>query len=376
MRVLLDGRPIRRPISGVAQYTCCLAEELGRIPGIELNLLTLEFRKRYPETEFRLDPQTLRHISGLPRKLFNVGAEHLGLPIASWICGRLDISHETFFGALPTRPLCPLVSTIHDIIPIEQPERFTATNAYYSRRNFWRQVRHSTAIIAVSEYTRGKILEVGRPKDESRIHVVPNGVRDLSAHVSAEVLADLKERWSIDRPYVLYIGNLEPRKGVATLLRAFTQCRQARGMQLVVAGRKCWGYEEIEAIAETLPADDLVMPGYISEAEKAALLSGADLFVYPSTYEGFGIPVVEAMNCGCPVVAARNSSLVEICEGAGVLFETGSFEDLAEKMAGVLADAPLKAQLVSSGRERARRYTWRGCAEATARIYRQVLSGP
>lgn len=374
MRVLLDGRPIRRPISGVAQYTCNLAEELARFEGVDLKLLTLEYRARAPDTEFPLDASRLYHIARLPRKLFNIGTEHLHLPIASWVCGEADVRHETFFGCLPTRPRCPLVSTIHDVIPIEHPERFTTTNAFYSRRNFWRQLRESDAIIAVSAYTRQKIVEVGRLTDDSRVHIVPNGVRDLSSLVTAEAVGDIKRRFEIDRPYLLYVGNLEPRKGVATLLRAFARSRQARGMQLVVAGRKCWDFDEIEAVAREFPAGEVVIPGYVSEAEKAALMSGASLFVYPSTYEGFGIPVIEAMSCGCPVIAARNSSLIELCEGAGVLFETGSAEDLAEKIDGVLSTPALRAELIAAGRTRAERYTWRSAAEATVAVYRRVLN--
>jgi glycosyltransferase involved in cell wall biosynthesis len=374
MRVLIDGRPIRHPISGVAQYTCNLADELRLIPGLETRLFTLEFGSRAPHTEFVLHPDQLVHVSKIPRKLFNIGVEHLKLPLASWICGKADIVHETFFGALPMRPRCPLVSTIHDVIPIEQPEKFSRMNATYSRRNFWRQLKESTAIIAVSEYTRQRIIEVGKLKNAANVHVVPNGVRDLSLLASSGVFAELKRKHGIDRPFILYMGNLEPRKGVVTLLRAFAKSRLTKDMQLVIAGRKCWGYDEIEAVVAELGPRDIVLPGYVSEAEKAALLGTARVFVYPSTYEGFGIPVLEAMNCGCPVIVARNSSLTELGDGAGILFETGSVTDLADKLDGLLGSSSLHAQLVVAGRERAQRYTWRRAAEATAAIYRQALN--
>ena len=373
IRVLIDGRPIRLPISGVGQYVCSLAGELAVLSDIEMRLMTLEFGRCLPLTEFKLPLNCLRHVSRVPRKLFNIAAEHLNLPLANLICGQVDLVHHTFFGWLPAAKGTAVVSTIHDVIPIEQPEKFTRTNAFYSGRNFWRQIRNSQAIIAVSEYTKSKIIEVGRINDDRNIVVIPNGVRNLSALVTAETMPGLRERWGIDRPYVLYVGNIESRKGVATLLRAFRRLSVAKDLQLVIAGRKCWGYEEVEALASECPAGQVVFPGYITEQEKASLLTDAHVFVYPSTYEGFGIPILEAMHCGCPVISADNSSLTELCRGAGELFTTESVGDLTEKLNMLLGSAQRRQTLIAAGRARAKLFTWERAAVDTARLYRSVV---
>jgi glycosyltransferase involved in cell wall biosynthesis len=369
VKVLIDGRPIRRPISGVAQYTCSLAAELATRGEFDLRVLTLEFGAAGPHTEFSLGGAPLRHISRVPRKAFNVGVEHLGLPLANWWCGDIDLVHLTFFGWLPTQPRARVVSTIHDLIPLEQPEIFTRNNAYYSKLNFWRQVDESDAIIAVSEFTRRKILEHAGSRCRCPVHVVPNGIRALDTLVSADI--DLAARYGINRPFVLYVGNIEPRKGVPALIQAFRRSRHAADLQLVIAGKKCWGYETIEALARE-GGGDIIFPGYISEVEKAVLLKAATVFVYPSTYEGFGIPVIEAMNCGCPVITADNSSLPEVCGDAGLLFATGSVEDLAAKLDLMLSSADLRRTYAARGRERAAKYTWRSAAAQTAAIYRSL----
>lgn len=376
LKVLMDGRPIRAPISGVGQHVCSVAMQLAGHAEIDLRLLTLEFGQRSPLTEFELPTASVRHVRRVPRKLFNIAVEHLNWPVAEWAAGRADLVHHTFFGWLPMARGTAVVSTIHDVIPIEQPEKFTRTNAYYSRKNFWRQLRDSHAIIAVSDYTKARIVDVGGLDDEAaaRIEVIPNGVRDLSAQVSVGATDELRERWGIRRPYVLYVGNIEPRKGVSTLLRAFRRLPAAADLQLVIAGRKCWGYEEVEAVARDFPAEQLVMPGYISEREKAVLMSGAHIFVYPSTYEGFGIPVLEAMQCGCPVIAAENTSLTELCRGAGVLFQTESVEDLCEKLSHLIRSEQLRRECIAAGRIRAARYTWENVAAETVKVYRTAMT--
>jgi glycosyltransferase involved in cell wall biosynthesis len=357
------------PISGVGQYVCSLSSELAALPRLDLKLLTLEFGKDQPLTEFPLPQKCLRHLSKVPRKVFNIAAEHLALPVGKWACGDVDVVHNTFFGWLPSPKRTAVVSTIHDVIPIEQPKKFTRTNAYYSNRNFWRQLSRSHAIIAVSEFTKKKIIEVGHLEDVNKIVVIPNGVRNIAALVTAESASELKTRLGIRGPYVLYVGNIESRKGVATLLRAFRRLRVARDLQLVVAGRKCWGFEEVEDLASKCPAGQVVMPGYVTEAEKAALMSHALVFVYPSTYEGFGIPILEAMQCGTPVIAAENSSMTELCRGAGELFETESCEDLEQKLARLLSSDSERKRLAEAGRIRAAQYTWQRAARETAQLY-------
>jgi glycosyltransferase involved in cell wall biosynthesis len=371
--VLMDGRPIREPISGVAQYVCNLAVELDLIAGVQLDLFTLEYLRAGPLTEIVLPAHAVRHMSKCPRKLFNIAAEHLRLPVADAISPRADLIHHTFFAWLPSRRCNRVVSTIHDVIPIEQPTRFTKTNAYYANRNFLKQARESDAIIAVSEYTKERVVALSGI-DPKRVEVIPNGVRDLAGYAHQVVFERLARRWGIRTPFLLYIGNIEERKGVPALLEAYRSSPALRQMQLVIAGRRCWGVESFEAQVAAAGAN-ILLPGYVSEAEKAALLRHALMFVYPSTYEGFGIPIVEAMQCGCPVVTANNSSLAEIGAGACLFFETGNVDDLRDKMERLVDTGSVREQLRIEGYNRAKRYSWRVAAEKTAALYRRVVNG-
>jgi glycosyltransferase involved in cell wall biosynthesis len=208
-----------------------------------------------------------------------------------------------------------------------------------------------------------------------RVDVTPLGT-DLRP-ASAEQVAALRRRLGLDGPYLLGLGTVEPRKDLPTLVRAFAALAADLPHRLVLAGLAGWGAGELAAaVAASGVADRILVPGYVPEADKAALLTGADVFAYPSRYEGFGLPVLEALACGTPVVTTTGGSLPEIAGDAATLIEPGDDTALAAAIAKLATDPAARADAAARGLARAATYTWERCAELTAAAYSRALGGP
>jgi glycosyltransferase involved in cell wall biosynthesis len=205
------------------------------------------------------------------------------------------------------------------------------------------------------------------------------GRRDPARHGSGagpgERVADLRARLGLDGPYLLGLGTVEPRKDLPTLVRAFAALAGELPHRLVLAGLAGWGAGELDAaVAASGVADRILVPGYVPEADKAALLTGADVFAYPSRYEGFGLPVLEAMACGTPVVTTTGGSLPEVAGDAATLIEPGDADALAAALAKLAADPAARQDAAARGRQRAATFTWEHCATRTAAAYRRAAA--
>lgn len=370
MKVLLDGRPIREPLAGVGQYTYNLVNNLclHGSQDIEFKLLYFDFLGKNQLLDFKHNNLQVERFRFLHRKLFNVYAEHIGFPNIEVITGNVDVVHYTFFGWFPVRSQAKKVSTIHDVIPLDHPEWFEKTNRYYSIKSFWRQVKESDEIIAVSQYTKDRVLEYSN-LDENRVKVIHNGVPLPVIQYTNDEYKATVDSLGIVGPYILYVGNIEPRKNIITLLRAYNKLALNGQVTLVIAGKPCWGFDEVFEFEQKYKLGVKFL-GYVSEQQKRALLRNAMLFVYPSRYEGFGIPVIEAMQEGCPVVCADNSSLSEIVKGAGVLFDTFDADGLTDIMQSLLNSDSLRKEVGEKGRLHARKFSWESNAIETLKVYR------
>ena len=300
--------------------------------------------------------------------------EQLALPRA---CRRdaLDLLHAPVnVGPLSGR--CPLVVTLHDLSFYLYPELFRPGRRWYQQRLTRYMVQRAARIIAVSQSTRADAVRIlGVP--EGKLCVIPNGVdQALRPIEEPERLARLRQVHGLSERMILYLGTLEPRKNITTLLEAYALLRRKRGFdhQLVIAGGKGWYYEAIEAAVERLGLRGAVLlPGYIPERDKSLWYSAADLFVYPSLYEGFGLPPLEAMACGTPVIVSNVSSLPEVVGGAGILVAPHDVEALATAIYTVTQDRAQHRALRAAGLERAQGFSWRATAAKTAALYHEVL---
>jgi glycosyltransferase involved in cell wall biosynthesis len=291
--------------------------------------------------------------------------------------GRLDIFHSPDF-VLPPVARAVKVLTIHDLSFLRVPECADPRLRWSLGLVVPRSVRRADFLLADSESTRRDLIELlGVPPD--RVQVIYGGVDTRFAPVEdSEALRRVRETYAGGRPFILAVGTLEPRKNYPTLIRAFAQARQAARLPhaLVIVGRKGWVYEPIFAAVDELSLHDHVLfPGFVPDEELPALYSAADMLVTPSFYEGFGLPALEAMACGTPVIVSDVSSLPEVVGDAGVRIDPRDEAGLAEAMVRVAQDSALRAALRGAGRERAREFTWEGAARELLVVYTRVGGG-
>jgi glycosyltransferase involved in cell wall biosynthesis len=288
---------------------------------------------------------------------------------------RLDILHSPMH-VLPG--VCPVrsVVTVLDLAFMRYPETFPRLQREYLEFATKRAVRKANAVITISENTRRDVVETfGVP--ESRVFTTPLGVDESFVPASSTSIEEIRRRYGIQETSVLYVGTLEPRKNIPTLVGAFSRVRKELGpaCQLVLAGGKGWFYQEVFRLIENLGLSDSVrFVGYVPREDLPALFGAASLFVYPSLYEGFGLPPLEAMACGCPVIVSDAASLPEVCGDAALYCDPHSPEDIADKITSLMSDDALRGKLRQAGFERAAMYTWDNCARLTVKVLEEALA--
>jgi glycosyltransferase involved in cell wall biosynthesis len=285
---------------------------------------------------------------------------------------RPDLLHGMAF-AVPLLWGGPSVVTIFDLSFLRYPERLGRARRLYLG---W-ATRISTArarrVIAISESAKREISAMmGVP--ESRIDVAVPGVSDRFKPFDRSEIEAFRRAHGLPDRFILYLGTIEPRKNLDTLLRAYASLPQRREVKLMLAGGQGWQTEQIFALMEQLGLkEDVLLPGYIPGDELPLWYNAAEMFAYPSIYEGFGIPVLEAMACGVPVVASDTTSLPEVVGTAGVLVPATSVEAWSDALASLLAHEVERADLAQLGQAHARSFTWHNTARQTAESYRRAL---
>jgi glycosyltransferase involved in cell wall biosynthesis len=267
-----------------------------------------------------------------------------------------------------------LVVTVHDLAFKILPETAPHANKYW-HRYFDRALAEAAEIITVSEATRADLCEIYEI-DPDRVTAVLSGVdQDIYVPAPQETIDAARKDFDIDGPYLLFVGGLEPRKNLRMLLRAFATLPASTRPKLVLAGAPVhWipGGPEImtSAMRSLDPAvrDDVIITGYVSTEQKLGLLSGAEALVYPSVYEGFGMPVLEGMACGTPVLTSEVSSLPEVAGDAALLVDPYETSSIADGMERLLTDDALRARLKEAGLARAKTFTWEETARHTAKV--------
>jgi glycosyltransferase involved in cell wall biosynthesis len=362
MRVGLHADAVGHAIpGGIGSYVRCLVDELVNDPkdGVDVRLLAARGTKLpadWPDGIIASSSLPLRAMYALWNVLRGPGLEGY------------DVVHATGLVIPPARS-ARLVATIHD----DTVERFSELvprfwRALY-RRGFRIALREAAVLCANSEATKRRLVrEYGI--DADRVAITPLAPLVSPGHSQdATVLG----RHGIRDPYVLHVGTLEPRKNQAALVRAFAAARLVEH-QLVCAGVPGWGAEEIQAaIASSGKADRIVVTGRVSDDELAALYASADAFAFPSVYEGFGMPLVEALAYGLPAVTSNDEALRELGADAVITIDPSDEAGFARALIRICTDDELRSELRAAGRARAAHYTWKACAEATRSAWRRAL---
>jgi len=267
------------------------------------------------------------------------------------------------------------VVTVHDLGYLYYPEAHRLLDRLYLDLSTRYNARAATHLVADSSATKRDLIE-RYGTDPDKITVVYPGYDDATFQPvrDKEAIETVKVRYDIAGDYVLFVGTLQPRKNLIRLIRAFSNLQSPiSNLQLVIAGKKGWLYEEIFRQVEELGLEGrVVFTGYIAADDLPALLSGARLFAFPSLYEGFGLPVLEALACGTPVVCSNVSSLPEVAGDAAVLVDPLDVEGLAAALERILGDEELRAELIERGFEQARRFSWEKCARETLNVLESI----
>lgn len=295
----------------------------------------------------------------LPRRVSASGADLLHCP-SSLVPLHIDI---------------PLVVTLHDVIGWDHPEWLTRANVLQLRHVLPRALRRGATVITSSRYSRDRIVEVLNVRPE-RIHVVPLGIDERFTPNSA--MDDQKRRagLGIDRPYLVTVGTLQPRKNLATAIEAFERLSCSEDLQLVIVGARGWRDDALfERIRRSSKAASILMVGHVSDDELVAVYRGAECFVFPSRYEGFGFPPLEAMASGVPVLSTTNTSLAEAVGDAGIEIHPDDPVGIAEQLQRVLESAELAAELRERGLAHAAQFNWARTVDLMIAAYESALVG-
>ena len=306
--------------------------------------------------------------------------EHVSIPLKLRRLGA-DLLHSPHY----VRPLfcsIPSVVTVHDCIHLLFPEYLPSPMAWrYAHFMIGRAVRKSALVFTVSEASRRDILRFYPWADPDKVQVVPNAIDvDLLEDPGAEESERVRERYQIRGRFVLFVGNVKPHKNLERLIASFARLRQEAGhedLKLLIIGEDVSRYGSLRRTVEAAGVrQDVRFFGYVPDRTLAALYRMASVFAFPSLYEGFGLPPLEAMACGTPVVTSRISSLPEVVGDAAVLIDPYDVEDITRGLRRALEDETLRAALIEKGRVRARGFSWERSAAAVHAGYLKVLGHP
>ncbi len=370
MRVAIDAQVLPGQ-GGVGEYTLGLVGELLRQPEHEYILFTTELTRR------RLGDRLRNAYAVIPSNHSPVSPAWLVHSLPRWLTRlKARVHHGPAF-LLPRKKVCPYIATVHDMIYRLFPGTMT-----WRRRLFWRLFmpntwRRADSIFADSDSTRQDILRLTRFPAE-RITVLPAAVAGMfNPKAAAGEMGALRARYGVGENYFLFVGTLEPRKNLGLVLAAFRRYRERGGRRdLVIAGPPGWKETGIfQTVRQADFAGHVHLTGWIDPPDLPALYRQALGFLFPSRYEGFGIPVLEAMSCGTPVIATRVSSLPEVGQDAALYLESEDAGELAGLMQRLEEDSGLREQCRQLGVRRAKKFSWQRTAQQAAAAYAALGGG-
>ena len=378
MRIGIDYTAAVNQGAGIGRYTRQLVQALLALDNRDEVVLLAAGGGRLARTGgtapfLQVPNARLIHLS-LSERALTILWHRLRLPLwAELFTGRLDLFHSPDF-ALPPIRQARTVLTVHDLSFMRVPECSQPSLRAYLLRVVPPSVRRADVVLADSQSTRNDVVELlGVSPD--RVRVLYPGVDEAFRRVlDTHVLAEVRQRYRLPERFVLGVGTLQPRKNLPRLIEAYARSREDTDIKLVIAGGTGWMYEGIFRRVEDLGLqDEVYFPGYVADEDLPALYTLADLFAFPSLYEGFGLPPLEAMACGTPVVTSNVSSLPEVVGDAALTVDPHDVGALANAMRRVLNEPALRNAMVRRGLAQAQGFTWSRAAGELLHVYHEAV---
>lgn len=376
VRILLDAIPLTGLLTGISRYLRNLYSEMEKLPEVEVYYFN---GKRVS----RRMPAQAEPISWA-RKTDRVWRLHesavLAMRTAHWLlyeykvrrrteCNNYNVHHETAFTPAAQRNCCQ-VFTIHDLSLMRYPEMHPKERVKYSDLLFKRRIGYANHIITVSEFIKGEIIEYLNISPD-RITVIPEAADKVFYPRQKGTVESVLKRLRIPTDYMLFVGTIEPRKNLPRLVAALQNCKN--NIPLVLAGWEGWGNKEwIGSKNNRIEKNKLYPLGYVDEETLACLYSGARCFVYPSLYEGFGLPVLEAMACGTPVICSNAASLPEVAGEAAILVPPQDLDGFTKAIDLLWNDCDLRMHKVQDGYRHSKSFSWAKAARRTLNLFKQI----
>ncbi len=335
-------------------------------------------------TIFLSDHQARQHFATLPVSQSRLPTQNPFVRIAweQWVQpfalrrAHIDLLHALAFAG-PLAISIPWVVTVYDLSFVHFPQSFNAANRIYLNWAVRNSLRRADRVIAISENTRRDLIATYGARPD-QIAVVYCGIDPaFSPTTDPHAIDQLRARRNLPDKMILFVGTIEPRKNVAGLVRAFAHAKRAARLphRLVLVGARGWKYAEVDAVIEQeCMQEDVIFAGYVPQDELPMWYRAADLFVYPSRYEGFGLPPLEAMACGTPVISSNAASLPEVVADAAILVAPDDEAALADAIVCALTDDARREQMIARGLVQAAKFSWTRAAHETTDIYRTVLA--
>ncbi len=380
MRIGIDcSAAFWKTLTGVGVYTYNLVHALSKVDAVNSYTLYPVFYNAFRGFEKRMMPPNFRIAHDGTRGLLAGVLWPAVVPasVKEAALGEVDIVHSNTFAG-PVLKKKKLVSTIYDATVVTHPECHSRANVIRCRRGMEESIRNARAIIAISEHTKKDLVERlgARPELITVTHLAAGPefreVRDAAA------LEGVRKKYALPQRYVLFMGSLEPRKNVKTLLQAYAALPEnvKKEFSLVIAGAKGWKNSDIPGIVKGLGIEQkTVFPGFIDKGDMSGVYSAASVFVFPSLYEGFGLPILEAFACGAPVVTSDTSSMPEVAGDAARLVDPLDPAALGAAIEDILSDEGRQNEMRAKGLKRAALFSWERCAKETIAVYEKVYRG-
>jgi glycosyltransferase involved in cell wall biosynthesis len=378
MKIAIDARFVVHPRRGIGKYAQMLVRHLAEIDAENEYILYVD-REDVEQALPRKANFAVKRLAPANYLLW----EQIALPLQARK-DAVEILHCTG----NTAPLfldrrIRLISTIHDVMYLKDYSEVPRSASWYQRAGrFYRKVvvprtaGNLSMVLTVSEFSRRDIMNHIPDLDGGKIRAIHEAANDRFVRLDkASALEKVRQRYGVEGRYILTLGALDPRKNTELVIREYITLRRSNKIdeKLVIVGIPNWENTRFNGIAQQSPyRKDILFTDFVSEEDLVFLYNGATLFLYPSSYEGFGIPPLEAMACGVPVITSNTTSIPEIVGDAAVLINPNNGEELRAALQGLLVDESRRQTLSVRGLEQAKKYSWRGMAEETLEVYRSV----